>query len=94
MQREIPLHYFIGINMSTDSPTFEFDEEVQALTVAVEALQIKLRDLDFIRNTIDTQGGISQTIALEAQVLIPDFINDSRPINFFTKHVGFPYCFS
>ena len=71
-----------------DTPTEDGIPELRDdidLIAATEGLYIQLRDLDLLQQCIKTQGGMCQSIALEAQALLPEFINDERPIGFFTK---------
>lgn len=64
----------------------ELRDDIDLIAVATEDLEIQLRDLDLLKENIKASGGMCQTIATEAQALIPDFINDERPLDFFTKH--------
>lgn len=64
----------------------ELAEDIDLIAVATEEFEIRMRDLELLRESISTHGGMSQTIALEAQVLLPNFINEERPLGFFTKH--------
>lgn len=64
----------------------ELRDDIDLIAAATEDLSVQLRDLDLLYQNIQTQGGMCQSIALEAQAIIPDFINDERPIGFFTKN--------
>jgi hypothetical protein len=77
----------VVVNAFKDTPAggdLELREDVD-LIAATEGLEVQLRDLDLLKQSIQSQGGMSQSIALEAQALMPDFISDARPIGFFTK---------
>ena len=64
----------------------ELRDDIDLIAAATEDLSVQLRDLDLLYQNIQTQGSMCQSIALEAQAIIPDFINDERPIGFFTKN--------
>lgn len=64
----------------------ELDEDIDLIAVATEEFGAAMRDLQLLGESIVAAGGMSTTIALEAQALIPDFINDDRPLGFFSKH--------
>lgn len=55
-------------------------------TEALEALEVQLRDLQLLQASIAEHQGMNQSIALEADALMPGFLNDDRPVAFFTKH--------
>lgn len=70
----------------TESSEPELRDDLDLIAVATEDMEIQLRDLELLQQTIQERGGMSQSIAMEAQTLLPDFINEERPIEFFTKH--------
>lgn len=80
----------IVVNAFKDAPGAdgepELRDDIDLIAAATEELSIQLRDLDLLRQSIQAQGGMSQSIALEAQAVIPGFLTDDRPIGFFTKH--------
>ncbi len=49
-------------------------------------MQVELRDLDLLAESIRAQGGMSQSVALEAEALMPGFLSEDRPVEYFTKH--------
>lgn len=64
----------------------ELREDLDLIAVpATEDIFIKLRDLDLLRQRISEDGGMSKSIALEAHAIMPDFLHDDRPAEFFTK---------
>lgn len=67
-----------------DEPELRDDIDLIAAP-ATEDLFIQLRDLHFLRENIRTTGGMTQSIAMEAHALMPEFINEERPVAFFTK---------
>lgn len=67
-----------------DEPELRDDIDLIAAP-ATEELFIQLRDLRLVRESIRTNGGMSQSIALEAHAIMPEFINEERPVGFFTK---------
>lgn len=64
----------------------ELRDDLDLIAVATEDLVVQMRDLNLLQQNIKEQGGMCQSIALEAHALLPDFISDERPIGFFTKH--------
>jgi uncharacterized protein YicC (UPF0701 family) len=62
---------------------FTFDPDVEASQV--EDARGAIDNLEYLRRDIVTSQGMNQTFALEAQRIMPGFINDDRPIGFFTK---------
>ncbi len=80
----------IVVNAFKDAPGAdgepELRDDIDLIAAATEELSIQLRDLDLLRQSIQAQGGMSQSIALEAQAIIPGFLTDDRPVSFFTKH--------
>jgi hypothetical protein len=67
-----------------DEPELRDDVDLIAVP-ATEELFIQLRDLQLLRERVRDTGGMTQTIALEAQAIMPEFINEERPVAFFTK---------
>lgn len=63
----------------------ELNDDVDLIAVAVEDMQIALRDLDLLQTNIKDQGGMNRHLALEAHSLIPGFLHDDRPAEYFTK---------
>lgn len=55
-------------------------------SVAIEEYQVAMRDLDLFTNSITNAGGMSLSIAQESIALMPGFVNEERPLTFFTKH--------
>ena len=64
----------------------ELRDDIDLIAAATEDLVVQMRDLNLLQQNIKEQGGMCQSIALEAHALLPDFINDERPVEFFTKH--------
>ena len=64
----------------------ELRDDIDLIAAATEDLVVQIRDLNLLQQNIKEQGGMCQSIALEAHALLPDFINDERPVEFFTKH--------
>lgn len=64
----------------------ELRDDIDLIAAATEDLAVQMRDLNLLQQNIKEQGGMCQSIALEAHALLPDFINDERPVEFFTKH--------
>ena len=71
---------------STEGGEPELRDDLDLIAVATEDLEVQLRDLELLQQNIKEQGGMCQGIALEAHAILPDFINDERPIGFFTKY--------
>jgi hypothetical protein len=63
----------------------ELRDDLDLIAVATEEFEIKLRDLSLLQDMIRDEGGMSKHVALEAHAIMPDFLNDDRPIEFFTK---------
>jgi hypothetical protein len=64
----------------------ELRDDLDLIAVpATEEIFIRLRDLDLLRSRIHEDGGMSKSIALEAHAIMPDFLHDDRPAEFFTK---------
>lgn len=61
-------------------------DDIDLISTACESLEVQLRDLELLKQSIVGQKGMNQSIALEAESLMPGFINEDRPIGFFTKH--------
>ncbi|BAW19221.1 hypothetical protein [Ralstonia phage RP31] len=64
----------------------ELRDDIDLIAVAAENLEVQFRDLELLQESIKAQKGMSQSIATEAEALMPGFLNDERPIAFFTKH--------
>ena len=64
----------------------ELRDDIDLIAAATEELSVKLRDLDLLQQSIKSQGGMSQSLALEAQAIMPGFVSDDRPLGFFTKN--------
>lgn len=64
--------------------TPELREDIDLVAIATEELEITLRDLNLLEETIKGQGGMSRSVALEAHAIIPDFLSDDRPAEYFT----------
>jgi uncharacterized protein (DUF1330 family) len=69
-----------------DGDVPELRDDIDLIAVAVEDLEVQLRDLELLGDTIKGNKGMDQTIALECESLMPGFLHDDRPIEFFTKH--------
>ncbi len=63
----------------------ELREDVD-LIAAAESLEIQLRDLSLLRESIALQGGMSLSIAQESMTCLPGFVGDDRPLGYFTAH--------
>lgn len=55
-------------------------------SVAIEEYQVAMRDLQLFTDSITNAGGMSLSIAQESISLMPGFVNEDRPLGFFTKH--------
>lgn len=56
-------------------------------SVAIEEYQVAMRDLSLLSDRIQSEGGMSLSIAQESLTVLPGFISDDvRPMGFFTKH--------
>lgn len=64
----------------------ELRDDIDLIAAATEDLVVQMRDLNLLQQNIKEQGGMCQSIALEAHALLPGFISDERPVEFFTKH--------
>lgn len=80
----VTVHAFKDSRADGEEPELRDDIDLIAVP-ATEDLFIRLRDLELLRDSIRDNGGMSATIAMEAQAIMPDFINEERPIQFFTK---------
>lgn len=74
----------IGVN---EQDAKELDEQHQQSIVALEQLTIELADIAYIGQTLKVTKGISQSIATECLHVLPNLINDERPLGSFTKQV-------
>jgi hypothetical protein len=54
-------------------------------TVAVATAVSKVEDLNDLRISITNASGMNRQFALEVEQLIPGFINDDKPISFYTE---------
>ena len=63
----------------------ELRDDVDLIAVAAEEMQISMRDLDLLQESIRAQGGMSRQIALEAHAIMPNFLHDDRPVEYFTQ---------
>lgn len=63
----------------------ELRDDVDLIAVGMEDIFVRLRDMELLEENIRTQGGMNKNIALEAHALMPEFLNDDRPLEFFTK---------
>lgn len=64
----------------------ELRDDIDLIAVATEDLGVQLRDLELLQENIRNTGGMCQSIALEAEALMPGFLHDERPMEYFTKH--------
>lgn len=55
------------------------------LIAATEDYAIALRDLSLLEDSIREQGGMTRQLALEAHAIMPEFLHDDRPVEYFTK---------
>ena len=70
---------------TSDGEEPELRDDLDLIAVpATEDLFIRLRDLDLLRTRIHNDGGMSKSIALEAHAIMPTFLHDDRPAEFFT----------
>lgn len=60
--------------------TPKLSEDVDIVAVVKD----KVTDLNYLRQDIRRAGGMNKTFALEAERLIPGFLNEDRPIGYFT----------
>lgn len=77
-------------NVDLIAASDELDEQVtMPLNAAVEELEISLRDLSLLRETISINKGMNAKIALECNDLMPGFIDDDvRPMGYFTVNTS------
>ena len=62
----------------------EFPEVTEDLA-GITALEEAFQDLEYVTDDIAQMGGICQVIATEADKCIPGFLNEDRPLGYFTK---------
>lgn len=55
-------------------------------SVAIEEYQVAMRDLQLFTDSITNAGGMTLAIAQESIAIMPGFVNEDRPLAFFTKH--------
>lgn len=55
-------------------------------SVAIEEYQAAMRDLQLFTDSITNAGGMTLAIAQESITIMPGFVNEDRPLAFFTKH--------
>lgn len=79
----ITINAFKDTTEPSDAP--ELRDDLDLIAVATEEFEIKLRDLALLQDMIRDEGGMSKRIALEAHAIMPEFLSDDRPIEFFTK---------
>lgn len=75
-----------------DNPAMgENDPEVHAMQIenddAVESMQSSVESLSYVVDSILSNGGVSRSIAQEAQTAYPDFCSKVAPLNAFTTNV-------
>lgn len=58
--------------------------ELQEGIEIVTTVRDKIADLNYLKSDIQRAGGMSKTFALEAERLIPGFLNDDRPVGYFS----------
>lgn len=63
----------------------ELRDDVDLIAVAAEEMQISFRDLQLLQESIRNQGGMTRQIALEAHAIMPTFLHDDRPAEYFTQ---------
>lgn len=84
--KEEPVVTVKAFKEDTDGDVPELRDDIDLIAVAVEELEISLRDLELLRASIHNQRGMSQSIALEAEALMPGFLKDECPVAYFSKH--------
>lgn len=85
----ITVHAFKDSTDNTGEPELRDDLDLIAVSTdtsnAMEELCVQMRDLALLEERVHNDGGMTRSAALEAHNLIPDFLTDDRPAEFFTR---------